>query len=179
MANNATLRSNGKHITSHVIGYALPAVFVLACMISDLGVSPGSMAYGQGSFCWIGSDKSLLTTFIIPSGILVFVNVFTFLGCCLLLFLFYAKNRLVSALSLANRRSFMVLFKLLIGSGIQWLFGVLSHFYPHDEIVLFIFILLVSIHGILVLVCTLFLRVVRRKIAQMVMSVYRGFRSLL
>ena len=64
-----------------------------------------------------------------------------------------------------------VLVKLLFGSGIQWLFGVLTYFYPNDVLVRFVFVVLVSVHGITILVTTLMLEIMRKKIANLFLRV--------
>ena len=165
------LRLKVKYVASHVVGHGLPGVLVLGCVFGDLWMKPGIVAYGRGaSFCWIHSEQSLMATFIVPSGLLLLINVCIFFGSCVCLMSFYARNRSSLISSTRNRWAFFVLVKLLIGSGIQWLFGILSHLYPRIGIFRFIFILLVSTHGIFLLFTTLLLKAVMRKIMVCVRS---------
>ena len=160
---NVVRYPSGKYIASHIVGHGLPGVFVVGCVIADLWYQPGSVSYGQGPFCWIHNKKSLFATFIVPSGILLLMNIIIFVCCCFSFLSIYKRNHNASS-TMGHRWTFFVLAKLLVGSGMQWLFGVISHFYPNDEIVRFIFILLVSVHGILILLMTLLLKTVRRKL---------------
>ena len=159
---------NKKHTLAHFLGHCLPAAFVLGCVVCDFWLIPGQISYGTAQFCWINSQRSLLRVFVIPSGILLALNVFIFVACFLCLIHFRLRNQSVS------RHSYMVfvLVKLLIGSGVQWLLGVVVHFYPEEKILLYIFIVLVSAHGILILVCTLSQRVVRRFMANICWSTH-------
>ena len=161
---NAQMSPERKYITSHVIGHALPGIFVVGCVSSDQWFHPQIVAYGQGEeYCWISNRKALLVTFIIPSGALLLVNIGVFVACCVSFLFIYFRNRNASS-TINHWWSFFVLAKLLVGSGMQWLFGVISHFYPENEIVKFIFVFLVSVHGILILLSTLLMKPVRSKI---------------
>ena len=149
-----------KYVLPHILGHLVPAIFVTFCFICDLWLQPGLMSYGQGSFCWIDNTKGLLKMFIIPSGVLMLVNVLVFVVCVF----FLAHFRMMNQSFPRDTHMVIILLKLLIGSGAQWLLGVAAHFYPENETLMFSFILLVSLHGFLILVSTLLQRGVRRKI---------------
>ena len=102
--------------------------------------------------------------FILPSGLLLFLNALVCIVCCLLLLHVRAQNHAAQLSSLGNGWTLFILTKLLFGSGIQWAFGLLAYSYPKDEIIRFPFIVLVSVHGTLILIATLSLKVMRRKI---------------
>ena len=151
-------------IISHVIGHFLPAFFILICILRDLWLEPGVMGYGQGSFCWIGDEKSIIFWFIIPTGILLSFNLIIFLGCTFFLTYFQLKNR--NANISQHVQTIFVLVKLLVGLGLQWSFGIAVRFYPENLFTRYIFIVSVSVHGVLILLCTLSQKVVRRKFTE-------------
>ena len=73
----------------------------------------------------------------------------------------------------------IVLLKLLLGTGAQWLFGVTSYYYPGDAFVQRAFVVLVSAHGILVFASTLLQRAARREVKNFVTSVKSAITALL
>ena len=143
-------------------GYGLPLLFVIFCASCDFLFQPGSVNYGNGLYCWINRERSLLTVFIIPTGILMIFNLISFFICFFYLICIFVKN----GVTFNHSYMFFVASKLLLGSGIQWLFGVITHLYPTNAAVRLIFVLLVSSHGILVFASTLLQRVVRRTLIQ-------------
>ena len=155
-----------KMILSVFCGHGIPGIFVLFCTSLDFLFQPGFVAYGQGQFCWINHPQGLLTVFILPTGILMIFNFLCFFVCSIYLISFFVNNGAISTQSYM----FFVAMKLLLGSGIQWLFGVVTHFRPTNATVRFIFVTLVSSHGILVVLSTLLQRVVRRSIFQFLKS---------
>ena len=82
---------------------------------------------------------------------------------------------LLSNFAERQKRAIFVLFKLFIGSGIQWLFGVISYFFPHDNTLASIFIVLDSSHGIFVLIGTLLLRPLRKRMIDSIKKVQDRF----
>ena len=162
---NSQSRNKAKYVIAHIFGHFIPAIFVFAC------VSGENIDYGnKRRFCWINGNKSLLVAFIIPTGSMFFTNLLVCLGSGVYFLKFYAENRMVAVFSLGSGWIIFVLVKMLIGSGAQWLLGVLVYFYPREKIIRYIFIVSVSIHGILILVTTLLLKVVRRKFASVAKS---------
>ena len=155
-----------KRTVSHIMGHGVPAVFVILCFIVDKWLRPGYMSYGQGPFCWIHHSQGLLTSFIIPSGVVLLVNFMFFLGCFFTLIQFYINNRALPR----HSYMFFVTVKMLIGTGLQWSLGIALHFYPDKKAMQFVFIVLVSGHGILIFITTLLQRVVRRRMTQFALS---------
>ena len=186
------LRSSCNLFASNLVGHGLPAMFVIICLLCDSWFLPGSVGYGRydyhidndvgndevdvdnvsDAFCWIHGEKGLLTVFIIPSGILLFFNLFIFLGCLYFLLHFHWRNGSgnnnnnnnsgLSVTRKAQRRIVFALIKFLIGLGLQWLFGIAGHFWPEDPWIRYLFIVSVSAHGVLILVTTLMLKAVWR-----------------
>ena len=172
-ANANSLADRNKHVVAHFVGHLVPAILVISCVIFDTCLIPGVIGYGQGEFCWISSGEALLITYVVPSGLLLILNLIIFLGCFLFLVCFRCQNQLATISS--NGFMFLVLMKLLIGSGVQWLFGVAIHLSPQNVVVRYMFIVLVSSHGIFILVCTLSQRVMRRKVSSLVLSMHDKF----
>ena len=156
---------------SHLFGHVIPALFVLFCVVVDFWWQPGSVAYGpkpsslssSSGFCWIHDAKGQLMVFVVPTSALLLLNVVIFAGCAGFLLYFHWRNRLTAVFSVVHLRTVLALVKLFLGLGTQWLFGVLSHFYPDNAFVSRTFVLLVSIHGVMILLSTMFLKVVRRR----------------
>ena len=117
--------------------------------------------------CWIGQNSSLMTFFIVPTGIILSLNCFLFCGC---LFFFLSTFQGIQPQRISKRQRSMtfVFCKLLIGTGIQWIFGVFTYFYPKNEIVWMIFEVTVASHGSFILVTTLCLERVRKQLAALI-----------
>ena len=154
-------------IIAHLIGHFVPGLFVVSCVLWDASTDTGISTYGQGSFCWINEQQHLLNMFIIPTGFVLLINILIFLGCVYNLASFRWRNNTLP------RHAYMafVLVKLLIGSGVQWVFGVVAHFFPENELVQYIFTILVASHGILILITTLLQRVVLAHIADHIVTI--------
>ena len=153
-----------RRLTAHGLGYGFPAVLVASCALTDLFFVKGSMNYGRAPFCWIHRQYSVSTTFIIPTGVMLSLNVIVFVSCVVLLLKFrYDNGGSLSAFK--RRKSFAFVFsKLLIGLGFQWLFGVASHYYPNEVALRLIFVVVSSLHGFAIFAFTLGLQAVRRRI---------------
>ena len=157
-------RPKSEYVKCHLLGHLMPAIFVGCCVLCDIFLKTSTTPYGSLPFCWIKNERTLLMAFILPSGLLLFLNALVCIVCCLLLLHVRAQNHAAQLSSLGNGWTLFILTKLLFGSGIQWAFGLLAYFYPKDEIIRFPFIVLVSVHGTLILIATLSLKVMRRKI---------------
>ena len=157
-------RPKSEYVKCHLLGHLMPAILVGCCVLCDIFLKTGTTPYGSLPFCWIKNERTLLMAFILPSGLLLFLNALVCIVCCLLLLHVRAQNHRAQLSSLGNGWTLFILTKLLFGSGIQWAFGLLAYFYPKDEIIRFPFIVLVSVHGTLILIATLSLKVMRRKI---------------
>ena len=149
---------------AYIVGHALPALFVGSCALSDSLIQPGSMGYGGNTFCWIQSHKGLFTTFIIPTSIIFSANIIIFIGCGVFLIMFHFHSGSLPTTKKRQRLVMFAMLKLVIGLGIQWLFGIILHFYPENDALRYAFIISVSVHGILILVLTMMLKVVSRHI---------------
>ena len=156
-----------RYLFPHLVGHILPAIFIGFCLLFDFHIEPGFISYGQGSFCWIGQVKGILRMFIIPASVILLVNAIVFFSCVTFLLYFRLHNNIFP------RHSYMlfVLIKLLIGSGTQWLLGIMVYFYPENAAIQFAFVILVSTHGIFILACTLLQRVVRREVVLLASSI--------
>ena len=174
---NSQPRVVGSRFVGCIVGHLVPFVFVLGCAICDLSLRPGSVGYGQGQFCWIQGQNSLLTVFIVPTGLILCTNVLVCLGNGILFLRFYIQNKSMAVSSLGNGWTMFILTKMLIGSGGQWLLGILLYLYPHEEVIRYIFIVLVSIHGILILITTLLLKVIRGRIINLAISMMHKLTS--
>ena len=150
-----------RYLLPHMLGHLLPAIFILLCFAWDSHIQPGFISYGQGLICWIGQVEGILRLFVIPAGLILFVNVLMFICCAIFLLNFRLQNNTFP------RHSYMLfaLTKLLIGTGAQWLLGIMAYFYPENRVMQYGFVILVSTHGILTFLCTLLQRVVRRETA--------------
>ena len=170
---NTQSRAVVERVVACIAGYLVPFVFTVGCAIFEFGIWPGSVGYGRGrrAFCWINGRDSLLTVFIIPTGLILLINVLACLGNGIVFLHICLQNRSMPVCSLGNGWTMFILAKMLIGSGGQWLLGVFIYFHPQEEIIRYIFIVLVSIHGILILITTLLLKVIRRKIVNVAKSI--------
>ena len=93
---------------------------VTFCLVWDVQDQPRVLSYGLDSFSWIGRTWGFLMSFLIPTGLILFVNFLMFVCCAISLLLFHLKNNSFPP------KSYMlfVFMKLLICSGAQWLLGV-------------------------------------------------------
>ena len=153
-----------KKFAAYVVGHAMPALFVVFCAVTDSWIQPGSMGYGGNSFCWIQSPKGLFATFIIPTSIIFSGNIIIFIGCGIYLIMFHYHSGSLPTVKKKQRLVMFAMFKLVIGLGIQWLFGIILHFHPDNDALRYAFIVSVSVHGILIFMGTIMLNVVCRRI---------------
>ena len=157
-----SIRGNSsKKFVAYIVGHLLPALFVGSCGFTDSYIQSGTVGYGGDSFCWIQSTKSLMVTFVIPTSIIFSGNLLLLIECGIFLITFHSHSASLPDEKKKQRLVMITMFKLVTGMVIQWLFGIMSHAYPENNAIWHVFIVSLSVHGILTLLSTMMLKVVR------------------
>ena len=106
--------------------------------------------------------RHTLFAFQIPSGSLFFMNLLLAVGTGIILMLIIRSQPNIGA-TLTGKTIISLLVRVSVAVGLEWISGLLCYFIPTSTIIQYTFIILVSLHGLWVLISTLTLESVREK----------------
>ena len=118
-----------------VIGYTLPAFFIIFALIID-AVWYGGTTYGGSESCWLSANAAFYVTFLIPLALILLINL-SMLGLVIIK-VYRIKPR---PHMFGHARGWFSLAMLL---GATWALGLLAKIYPSFAIAV-IFVLLNSL----------------------------------
>ena len=126
---NKSAAENWKLLSLYMlVGWLSPLVIVIPTIIVNFTVD-NSVNYGVGNSCWINQATALIVSFIVPVGVSIILNTFSFI--VVMVMLMRIRNRPMVASSDPSERKkqslkdFRFAVTLLVLTGLSWLFGFL------------------------------------------------------
>ena len=131
----------------YVVGWVLPAAFVVVCTLLDIFTDLRS-GYGDHGTCWITRRSALIATFLVPLCAALVLN--TILICAALATI-VKSMKIAEAINVcySGREKLGIYLRLISMTGLTWVFGLLANVTEIDFLV-YPFILFNGSQGVIV-----------------------------
>ena len=120
---------------------------VIINIIVSISTSNGKNTGYGGSVCYLSSKLLHMTTFLIPTAVTIFINIFLF---CLVVI--NIKTSDIKSFNVNKHRNYLGIYaRLSTLTGIAWIFGFIRIFW-HIDVFEYLFIILNASHGICIMI---------------------------